>query len=111
MKDQFDYAWQWVNKHMPAEAHEALLKFTEINPHWRGAHWEDVLEVLCDSDSHLDIIEPLFDALREDDFSFLLVECIAQTLIYASKPFSVDYSDEMRALAVRATIRANGGAS
>jgi hypothetical protein len=109
MNDEFDKAWQWVNAHMPREATDALLKFTSINPHWRGAHWEDCLEVLVDSDSHLDITEPLHEDERLESYPSRLVECIAQTLIYASKPFSVDYDDDMRVAAVKATIDNNGG--
>lgn len=41
----------------PDERKMFLDRFTEINPHWRGAHVADVLDVLADSDSHLEVVE------------------------------------------------------
>jgi hypothetical protein len=33
-------------------------RLTEVNPHWRGAHWADCLDVLVDSDSNLEVTPP-----------------------------------------------------
>lgn len=35
----------------------ALERFVTVNPHYRGADWADVLDVLFDGDAHLDITE------------------------------------------------------
>src|SRR5215831_2935741 len=99
----FDHAWQWVNKHMPVEAAKALIKFTSLNPHWRGANWEDVLETLCDSDSHLEITEAMHVALW-NRYPFRLVQCITLTAIYADPGFTQTFNDAERAMVVAATI-------
>jgi hypothetical protein len=39
----------------------ALERFVARNPGWNGAHWEDILDVLLDSDQHLELTEPLFE--------------------------------------------------
>lgn len=47
-------------KVLPGELIEqALTRFVEVNPHYNGADWWDVMEILFDSDAHLDITEVL----------------------------------------------------
>ena len=53
----------WVAHNMPEECKLALERFVRVNPAWNGANWEDCLDVLLDSDSHLDVTEPLYEAL------------------------------------------------
>src|SRR5262245_30270816 len=65
-----------IEAKFPEEAVAALENFTAINWHYRGANWSDCLEVLMDSDSHLDVTEPQPD--RESAY-------IAVTLLYARK--------------------------
>lgn len=35
-------------------------RFTRLNPHWRGGGVADILDVLCDGDSDLNLTEPFF---------------------------------------------------
>jgi hypothetical protein len=99
----------WVINNMPRESALALAKFTEHNPHWRGAHWDDCLDTLMDSDSHLDLTEPLYEASKETQYPGKLVEAIGITLLYADERFATVYSPELQAAAVFATIANNGG--
>ena len=94
-------ALDWVTLRMP-EALDALIRFTELNPNWKGANWDDCLDTLIDSDSHLDVTEPLY----EDEYlrSFgQLAEAVAITLLYASREFrGLDQATQART--VRAVI-------
>ena len=98
-------AWKWVITNMPNEATDALAKFVSINHHYRGAGWEDCLEVLLDSDAQLEVTEPMADAMPEWG---ALHAAITMTLIYASRVFATDMTTEQRITAVRATIANNG---
>ena len=81
----------WVAHNMPDECALALERFTRANPRWRGANWEDCLDMLLDSDSHLELTEPMYEtyegaftALDIDDNGALALVCpIAVTLLYA----------------------------
>ena len=97
-------AWNWLQAAMPTECDDALRKMVEVTPSMNGAAWWDCLDLLYDSDSHLDIIEPMADVMEEWT---ILHSYITLTLIYASKQFSVDYTNDMRVNAVRATILNN----
>lgn len=93
---------------MPGESAKALLMFTSMNPTWRGAHWDDVLDVLMDSDSHLDVIEPIIEALPLMDAR--LVRAVVLTALYADpSSFNDEWSLQERVTAVAATITNNGG--
>ena len=101
----------WVMKHLPTLASKALDKFVERNRHYNGAHWDDCLDVLIDSDSHLDITEPMSvatymgtDDIILDGYDPLLVDAVAITIFYADKAFANKYTAAMRAVAVKATI-------
>jgi hypothetical protein len=78
----------WVLDKMPEASRLALLKFTELNPHWRGAHWDDCLDTLIDSDSHLELTEPLYEASKETPYSGFLVEAVGITMLYSSQSFA-----------------------
>lgn len=91
----------WVIHHMPDEARLALSKFVEINPHYRGAGWDDCLDVLLDSDSHMDVTEPL-----HLDGKGSLPAAVAITLLYASRAFA-EAPPEHQKIAVTATIENN----
>jgi hypothetical protein len=99
-------AWQWIKDHMPSEARRALLHFTSLNQSYNGAEWWDVLSILRDSDSHLDIIEPMVEAMDEWD---VLRSFVTLTLIYADMMFATDYTTNMRVTTVRSTIDGNNG--
>ncbi len=45
----------------PDQRARILKNFGESNPHWRGAHVADILAALTDSDSYLEVTEPLLD--------------------------------------------------
>jgi hypothetical protein len=78
----------WVLEKMPEACALALAKFTQINPHWRGANWDDCLDTLIDSDSHLDLTEPLYDAVKETPYEYRRCESVAITMLYSSQSFA-----------------------
>ena len=99
--------FQWVREHLPNMSADARAKFLERNPQMRGAGWDDCLERLLDSDSHLDITEPIheiFDATGP--YNPRLVSAVALTLLYADRDFAVTFTNEQRAEAVAVVINA-----
>ncbi len=48
-----------VPKLFPQASEKALECFARLNPHWRGAGWDDVLDLLINSDAHLDLTETM----------------------------------------------------
>ena len=74
----------------------------------RGIQWWDVLSIMDDSDSHLDITEPMADLTEEGEWT-MLHTYIVYTLLYASRLFAIEMNDEERLFALRATIGNNGG--
>ena len=79
-------ALMWVNTNMP-EAKQALEHFVTVNPSWNGADWIDCLDQLLDSDSHIELTEPLyeeFEAAYFDD-GLELVCPIAVTLLWSHR--------------------------
>lgn len=84
----------WVAHNMPEENKLALERFVRVNPSWNGANWEDCLDVLLDSDSHLDVTEPL----AEEDIE--MSSEIGVTLLWAYG--GAPTADEVRAILVRA---------
>jgi hypothetical protein len=97
---------EWVMTHMPDECSKALARFTDANPRLRGAHWDDCLDSLASHDTYLNIVEPLCEALNTYDPH--LVGAIARTLWWAVPDFH-KWTDDMRTIAVKATIDDNGG--
>lgn len=56
-----------VERAMTLEEREQFLaRFVGINPHYDGAHVADILDILNDSDSHLDVTEPLLEAHADE---------------------------------------------
>lgn len=98
----------WVLEHMPQESADALITFTKVNPHWRGAHWDDCLDTVIDADGHLDITEPMFDLMEGTNYPPNLVTAVTITLLWASQAFA-EANEEDRATMVKATIANNGG--
>lgn len=82
-----DDAFAWVLRNMPEESDRALLRFTEKNPHWRGAHWDDCLEVLFETDGDLEVTEPLYEEHPDVREWNDLPAAIALTLAWASIDF------------------------
>ena len=64
----------------------ALERFITFNPSYNGAQWADVLDILLDSDSHLDITEPLWDELADQvtDEQRPYIPMVAVTLHWTS---------------------------
>jgi hypothetical protein len=100
-------AWDWLQAGMPSEIATALRNFTALNPSYRGAEWWDILSILRDSDSHLDVIEPMAEAMSEWG---TLQSFVVLTLCYSSRAFYNEWTTAERIIAVRATIDNNGGA-
>ena len=98
-------AYAWVHKNMPTEERQALYRFTDLNPQLQGIPWWDAMEMLLDSDSHLDIIEPMVDEMGEE--WGVLHSYVTFTIIYSSRIFATTWSNEMRVNALRATINNN----
>lgn len=86
---------------LPAESAAALATFVRLNPHYQGAGWADCLEVLADSDSHLDVTEPLWEQIDHDlvpPGGYLTR--IILTLLYAGGPARQDPTVEAVAQAL-----------
>lgn len=101
----------WVTEHMPDESAAALVTFTEQNPHWRGAHWDDCLDVLIDCDAFIEVTEPIFDLMTGPEwapFPPILTSSIIITLMLSSKQFCEASLGE-KVIMVKATIYNNGG--
>jgi hypothetical protein len=78
---------RWVRENMPEECVKALATFVRCNPGWNGAGWDDCLDILIDSDSHLELTEPMWVAFDEMDPPYRVMPpvCeIAVTLLYAN---------------------------
>lgn len=71
---------------LPAESAAALAAFVRLNPRYRGAGWADCLEVLADSDSHLDITEPLWNQIAHPVVPGGYLTRTVLTLLYAGDP-------------------------
>jgi hypothetical protein len=93
----------WVREKMPVGSAVALDRFTTINPHWQGAGWDDCLATLIDSDSHIDLVEPLYEATKDTPHDFRLVEAVGITLLYSDMDFAAADTDT-RATMVFQTI-------
>jgi len=102
MKRKTEYL-AWVREKMPVASSVALDRFTTINPHWQGAGWDDCLDVLIDSDSHIDLVEPLYEACKETPHDFRLAEAVGITLLYSDMEFAAADNDT-RATKVFQTI-------
>lgn len=111
MSDYTATALRFVIEKMPKESIDALMKFTERNPRWRGAGWDDCLDILLDSDSHLDVTEPIMDRLLTLNPELIptMICAVTITLLYASRAFA-ESTVEAQATQVVATLHNNGGA-
>jgi len=97
-----------VEAALPDESRAALERFTLINRHWRGAHWADCLDVLNDSDSHLEVTESIHEALHNLSHDEQpLVSLVALTLLYAH-PHTIPSPQDVRD-ALPAVLAALGG--
>jgi hypothetical protein len=48
--------------HLTGAQKAAIIeRFANSNPHWRGAHADDILDVLDQSDANLDQVEPFYE--------------------------------------------------
>ena len=76
-----------VEQVMVAESAAAIIRFTNINPHWRGAHWADALDTLCDCDSDLEVVEPMWDSVREvvGPDKAIWIGLVTRTLLWAGE--------------------------
>lgn len=74
-----------VERGLPVHAAKALGRFASVNKHYNGAGWADCLDILRDSDSHLDLTETLYARLEGvvTPENLRLVSPVALTLYYA----------------------------
>src|SRR5262245_21128082 len=111
-QDRRSFRLNWVMKHMPAESAKALTTFLQINPRWEGAKWDDCLDVLLDSDSNLEVTEPVYEELDAEGFTAKthpgLISAVTLTCFYAERAFSY-MTVQMQAIVVKATISDNDG--
>ena len=95
-------AIDWVVDNMPTQSAAALAQFTVRNPHFRGAHWDDCLDIIMDSDADLQWTEPL----HEVDETFpadVLESAVTTTLAWAVEAF-VEQPASAQIAIVRSTI-------
>jgi hypothetical protein len=110
--DQEAQAYAWVHEHMSVEEVQALNQFLASNPGQRGIHWWDALSIMRDCDAHLDIIEPMAEAIKEAGGEWTTLHTfVTLTIIYASRPFATEWSTEQRVIVLQATIGNNGPTS
>src|SRR4249920_3801329 len=95
---------RWVRENMPLVSAVALQNFIMVNPSWNGAGWDDCLDMLLDSDSHLELTEPLYEQAEDEEVERLeLVSPIAITLLWSHRfDREVVTLDEVRSVLVRA---------
>jgi len=43
---------------------KALEHFVETNPHYRGAHWADALDIMLEADAHVGLTEAIYEDLK-----------------------------------------------
>jgi hypothetical protein len=84
----------WVIEKLPVASAVALDRFTTLNRHWQGAHWDDCLDTLMDSDSHLELTEPLYEASKETPYPGKLVEAVGLTMLYSDQAFAAAPLDQ-----------------
>jgi hypothetical protein len=77
-----------------------VTRFTALNPHWTGAHADDILDALADSDSDLAAVEPFWEAHPElsGPRSVAYAPYATRALIWSGTPLTIE--------AVRALITA-----
>jgi hypothetical protein len=99
---------------LPVESDLALANFVAINPHYNGAQWADVLDILGDSDSHLEVTEPIYERLvaarkagRCPAHPPHLIVYVTLTLLYAHKRPPSPFDVEGKIEAVEAWMEAN----
>lgn len=99
MNSATDQAIDWVRDHLPQLSQSAINQFVVRNPHYRGAGWDDVLEIIMDADADLQWTTPLEEV--DDTFPANPLES-AVTTTYA---WAVEGFVERPALEQIATVR------
>jgi hypothetical protein len=86
---------RWVHDNMPDESSAAFRNFVTVNPRWNGADWMDCLDALLDSDSHLELTEPLYEQAEDEGWQpYLELVCpIAITLLWSRRFANEEWSD------------------
>ncbi len=90
------------------ETATALDRFTRENIHWKGAEIADVLDALADSDSYLDVVEPMHEragvAVPEEG---LLRACTLATVLIEGPAVTTWERVEPLVVRVRACLAAS----
>jgi hypothetical protein len=89
----------------PAQQVTIVRRFTQLNPHWRGAGVADILDILYQSDSDLETTEPFFEA--NPDIIGPGAGVAARALIWSTMPLTVS---GMMDLLARAGLRGEADA-
>jgi hypothetical protein len=74
-----------------------VVRFTTVNPEWRGAEVADILDALDQADSDLATTEPFFEA--HPDITGLGVGVAARALIWSGTPLTAEAMTELLAAA------------
>jgi len=71
---------------MRLHSSKALDRFTRVNPQYRGGYWSDCLDILLDSDTHIEVTEPLYEEMAETvtDEQRPYISAVAVTLLWAN---------------------------
>ena len=93
MNTATEHAITWVTLHLPNESAAALDQFTARNPHFRGAGWDDVLDIILDSDADLVWTEPLHE-VDETFPASPLESAVTTTMAWALDGFVEQPADE-----------------
>lgn len=100
-------AYLWVHEHMPAEEVQALARFVDNNPRQRGIQWWDAMSIMRDCDAHLDTVEPMAEAIKDEGGEWTVLHTfVTYTILYASRAF-YNMPVEQRVIHLRATIENN----
>jgi hypothetical protein len=76
-----------IQRLLPAESQQALSYFVELNSKMDGADWADALDMLCETDSHCDITDHIYEECKAfvpiDGLEFVVPLTI--TMIYSRR--------------------------
>lgn len=74
-----------VEKAMTEEERQGFLDdLIMLNPHLRGAHVADLLDMLAESDANLDVIEPMYEEHGNEVPEPRLLNYCTQVVLYQS---------------------------
>jgi hypothetical protein len=103
MNTATDQAIDWVRDHLPIESGAARDQFVKRNPHYQGANWDDILEIILDADADLVWTQPLTEV--DADFPANVLEsAVTTTMAWAVEAFVNEQTATERIATVRNII-------